>query len=131
MSDNHTGLPHDLPEYEPNVTPAKPAPEETVKVALGDDYYQGTYFRAVDGFLDYEVPRSQLERWEAAQAAYGAMQDEIEQVMREQSRRVLALMLERRKGQPSTVSPIVQAVYEDAITRMLQQAPLLRRKEGE
>jgi hypothetical protein len=131
MSDNHTGLPHDLPEYVPNVAPEKPAVEETVKVGLGDDYYQGAYFSTAATYLDYEVPRSQLERWEAAQAAYGAMQDEIEQVMREQSRRVLALMLERRKGQPNTVSKLVQVAYEDAITRMLQQAPLLRRKEGE
>jgi hypothetical protein len=131
MSDNHTGLPHDLPEYVPNVAPEKPAPEEMAKVALGDDYYQGAYFSTAATHLDYEVPRAQLERWEAAQAAYGAMQDEIEQVMREQSRRVLALMLERRKGQPSTVPPDIQAAYEGAIAKMLQQAPLWRRKEGE
>lgn len=104
--------------------------EETVKVALGDDYYQGAYFRTVDGFLDYEVPRSQLERWEAAQAAYDVMQDEIEQVMQEQRNRVLALSLERRKGQPSILSPAVQEAYSKAIMRMIQQAPLLRR-EGE
>lgn len=127
MSDNHTGLPHDLPPYTPNVTTGREPREETVKVALGDDYYLGAYFRTVDGFLDYEVPKSQLERWEAAQAAYGAMQDEIEKVMEQQRDRVLALMLERRKGQPSTVPPVIQKAYEDAIARMLKQGPLLRK----
>lgn len=105
--------------------------EETVRVGLGDDYYQGAYFRTEDTDLDYEIPRSQLERWEAAQAAYGVMQDEIEQVMREQGNRVLALMLERRKGEPHGVSKFVQTAYEDAITKMLQQSSLLPRKEGE
>lgn len=105
--------------------------EETVKVGLGDDYYHGAYYRTVDADLDYEVPKSQLERWEAAQAAYGAMQDEIEQVMREQRQTALALMLERRKGKPHGVSKLVQAAYEDAITKMLQQSSLLPRKEGE
>lgn len=131
MSDNHTGLPHDLPEYVPNVPAERAASEEVVKVALGDDYYQGAYFRTTYGHLDYEVPKSQLERWEAAQAAYSAMQDEIERVMEQQRDRVLALLLERRKGQPSIVPPAVQAAYSDAIMRMLQQPPLLRRKEGE
>lgn len=131
MSDEHRGLPRDLPEYVPNVLPEKPAPEAMVKVGLSDDYYQGAYFRTMDGHLDYEVPRSQLERWEAAQAAYGAMQDEIERVMREQRDRVFALAMERRKGQPSSIPPVVQEVYTEAIMRMLQQLPLLRGKEGE
>lgn len=104
--------------------------EGTVQVALGDDYYKGAYFRTVDGDLDYQVPKSTLERWEAAEAAYGAMQDEIEQVMQEQRDRVLALLLERRKDRPSTIPPAIQAAYADAITRMIQQASLLRR-EGE
>jgi hypothetical protein len=104
--------------------------EETVKVGLGDDYYHGAYFRTVDTDLDYEVPKSQLERWEAASAAYGAMQDEIEQVMREQGNRVLALMLERRKGQPGVIPKLIQAAYEDVIRQTLQQAQLLPRKEG-
>jgi hypothetical protein len=104
--------------------------EEIVKVALGDDYYQGAYFRTVDGSLDYEVPRSTLERWEAAQAAYEAMQDEIGRVMQEQSERIRALSLERRKGQPTTVPSAIQEAYGEAIMQTLQQAPLLRR-EGE
>lgn len=104
--------------------------EEIVKVALGDDYYQGAYFRTVDGFLDYEVPKSQLERWEAAEAAYGAMQDEIEKVMEQQRDRVLALMMERRKDQPSTVPPVIQEAYSNAIMQMLKQGPLLRKEQG-
>jgi hypothetical protein len=104
--------------------------EETVKVALEDDYYKGACFMAVGGQPDYEVPKSQLERWEATEAAYGAMQGEIERVMEEQGDRVLALRMERRKGQPSTVPPAVQEAYSEAIMRMIQQAPLLRR-EGE
>ncbi|OEJ24307.1 hypothetical protein AS594_07190 [Streptomyces agglomeratus] len=103
--------------------------EETVRVDIGDDYYKGAYFNeGVDG--DYEVSVSQMERWKEVSAAYEAMQDEIEQVMEQQRDRVLALMLERRKGQPSTVPPAIQAAYEDAIARMLQQPPLLKREEG-
>lgn len=105
--------------------------EETVKVDLGDDYYQGAYFRTGDGFLDYEVPKSQLERWEAARAAYEAMQGEIEQVMQDQRDRVLALSLERRKGQPSVLSSVVQEAYEKAIVQMLRQSPVLRKGLGE
>lgn len=131
MTDEHRGLPHDLPEYVPNVPPETRKREEIVKVALGDDYYQGAYFRTVDGYLDYEVPKSQLERWEAAQAAYGAMQAEIEKVMEQQGNRVLALMLERRKRQPSTVPPAIQAAYESAIAQMFQQGPLLRKERPE
>jgi hypothetical protein len=104
--------------------------EETVRVGLGDDYYHGAYFRTVDTDLDYEVPRSQLERWEAASAAYDAMQDEIGQVMEQQRHKALTLMLERRKGKPHGVSKFVQAAYEDAITKMLQQSSLLSGKEG-
>jgi hypothetical protein len=104
--------------------------EETVKVGLGDDYYHGAYFRTVDADLDYEVPKSQLERWEAAQAAYGAMQDEIGQVMTEQRSQALALMLERRKGQPGVIPKLIQAAYEDVIRQTLQQSSLLPRKEG-
>lgn len=128
MSDNHTGPTHDLPEYVPNVPPERREPEETVRVDLGDDYYRGAYFRTEGGFLDYEVPVSQLMRWETAKAAYSAMQDEIERVMSEQRDRVLALLMERRKGQPSLVPPVIQEAYADAITRMLQQTPLLPRE---
>lgn len=128
LSDDRTGLSHDLPEYVPNVPPERRQPEETVKVGLGDDYYQGAYFRTVNAFLDYEVPKSQLERWEAALEAYGAMQEEIERVMQEQRDRVLALSLERRKGQPTTVPSAIQEAYGEAIMRAIQQAPLLRRE---
>ena len=129
MSDDRRGLPHDLPEYTPNVLPEQRAPEEIAKVSLGDDYYQGAYFSTVAAHLDYEIPKSQLERWEAAVAAYSAMQDEIEKAMREQWDRVLALSLERRKGrQPDTVPKFVQEAYRDAITKMLE-APFLLRKE--
>lgn len=100
---------------------------ETVKVALGDDYYKGAYFRTVDGDLDYEIPKSQLERWEDAEAAYGAMQDEIEQVMREQADRARALYQERHKDKPRTVPPALEEAYGTAIMRMLQQSALFGR----
>jgi hypothetical protein len=51
-------------------------PPEKVRVELGDDYYQGEYFRE-DPNGRYEVSREQLERWKAAEDAYRAMQDEI------------------------------------------------------
>lgn len=102
--------------------------EETVNVALGDDYYQGAYFRTVDGPLDYEVPKSQLERWEAAEAAYGAMQDEIERVMREQADRVRALYQERHKNKPSMIPPALLAAYGEVIMQTLQQSALSGRR---
>lgn len=106
--------------------------EDMVRVNLGDGYYEGAYFNTGLGVPeDYEVPRSQLERWEAAKAAYEAMQSEIEQVMEQQRDRVLALMLERRKGQPSTAPPAIQAAYEGAIKQMLSQSPLLRKERPE
>ena len=102
-----------------------------MNVALGDDFYTGAYFRTAGLPLDYEVPRSQLERWEAAQAAYEAMQAEIERVMDEQRQRVLALMLERRKGQPSGIPPAIQAAYESAIAQALAQPLLLGKEQPE
>ncbi|MEU3522310.1 hypothetical protein AB0E62_00275 [Streptomyces sp. NPDC038707] len=105
--------------------------EETVKVDLGDDFYQGAYFSTTATYLDYEVPKSQLERWEAAKTAYEAMQAEICRVMEEQGNRVLALHMERRKGQPSSVLPAIQVAYEDAIARMLEQSQLLRKEQPE
>jgi hypothetical protein len=101
--------------------------EEMVSVGLGDDFYLGAYF-TTSGVTDYEVPRSTLERWEAAKAAFEAMQGEIERVMQEQRDRVLALALERRKGQPSTVPPAIQAAYEEVIKRVIQQGSLLPRE---
>jgi hypothetical protein len=131
VSDDHRGLPHDLPEYVPNVPPEPRPREETVKVDLGDDFYQGAYFSTTATYLDYEVPKSQLERWEAAQAAYEAMRAEIGRVMQDQRDRVFALHMERRKGQPSTVPPAIQAAYESAIARMLEQPQLLRKEQPE
>lgn len=90
--------------------------EETVKVGLGDDYYQGAYYSTTGSLLEYEVPRSTLERWEAAQAAYGAMQDEIEKVMREQAERIRAL---RKERSPSKVTSWVQDIYGPAILAQL------------
>lgn len=127
MSDEHSGLSHDLPEYVPNVLPERPPREETVKVGLGDDYYQGAYFSEDAPHLDYEVPRSQVERWRAAKAAYEAMQDEIERVMREQGNRVLTLHMERNRDKPSIWPAAVKEAYMGAIVRMLQQSALLGR----
>ena len=101
--------------------------EETVKLALGDDYYQGAYFSEDAPYPDYEVPRAQLERWKAAKAAYEAMQQEIDQVMQEQSNRVLALHMERNKDKPSVLPAAVKEAYEGAIMRMLQQSALFGR----
>ncbi|MFD3531965.1 hypothetical protein [Streptomyces sp. NPDC058664] len=102
--------------------------EETVRVDLGDDYYVGPYVSSDPVHLDYEVPRSQLERWEAAKAAYESMQEEIEEVMEKQRERAMALALERRKARPSSVSAAIQAAYEKAITETLKQSLLLKRE---
>jgi hypothetical protein len=97
--------------------------EETVKVGLGDDYYQGAYYSTTGSLLEYEVPRSQLERWEAAQAAYSAMQDEIGQVMREQAERIRAL---RKERSPSRMTSIIQDIYGPAILAQLAQPITIR-----
>lgn len=99
-----------------------------MKVALGDDYYQGAYFSTVSSLLDYEVPRSQLERWEAAAEAYEAMQTEIERVMRDQTERVRALRQERN---PSRVVSTIQEVYGPVITAQLAQFVIPPLKEPE
>lgn len=90
--------------------------EETVKVGLGDDYYQGAYYSTTGSLLEYEVPRSTLERWEAAQAAYGAMQDEIEKVMREQAERIRA---QRKERGPTRMSSVIEDIYGPAILAQL------------
>lgn len=90
--------------------------EETVRVGLGDDYYQGAYYSTTGSLLEYEVPRSTLERWEAAQAAYSAMQDEIEKVMREQAARIRALRKERG---PTRMSSVIKDIYGPAILAQL------------
>lgn len=90
--------------------------EEMVKVSLGDDYYLGAYFNAQNGPRDYEIPKSQWERWEAATAAYEAMQNEIEQVMRDQRDKVWAL----RQAKPSPLGDMIQKVYGPAIEASLR-----------
>jgi hypothetical protein len=96
-----------------------------VACSLGDDYYQGAYFITQDMDSscrgDYLVPRSQLERWEAARAAYEDMQSEIEQVMNEQRERIRAISAQRPK------SPMAQAVEQVYVQRMdfaLRMRPL-------
>jgi methionine synthase II (cobalamin-independent) len=105
--------------------------EETVKVDLGSDYHIGAYFRTVGSEQYYEVPRSQLKRWEAAQTAYEAMQDEIEQVMQEQRERVLAILMEGRTNRPSVVPDAIQKAYENVILQTLKQPPLPRKEQPE
>lgn len=103
--------------------------EETVRVSLGDDYYRGPYFSATDGTpRDYEIPRSQLERWEAVKAAYGAMQGEIEQVMREQRERAL----EARRARPaSPMDDFLKRAYGARIEAAMRTPPMFRAKEPE
>lgn len=102
--------------------------EETVRVDLGDDYYQGAYFVTEGGHLDYEIPCSQLERWEAAKAAYENMQGEIEQVMKEQRDSARALLRARREasGDPTA---FLRKLYEPSITAMLRTQQI--RQEGD
>lgn len=109
--------------------------EERVAVSLGDDYYTGAYFltRDVDSSVaaDYLVPRSQLERWEAAKAAYEEMQSEVDKVMREQRERIRAINAKRPKSQ---VSRFVQDIYEPLIRQALERPVRLDGlvpKEGE
>lgn len=103
--------------------------EEMVAVNLGDDYYQGAYFSAHDELpKDYLVPRSQLERWEAAGAAYESIQSEIAQVMDEQRERVRALRAERPKSQ---FASFVEQIYEPTVRAALDQQVQLNAMLGE
>lgn len=100
--------------------------EEKVQVALGDDYYTGAYFSEA-GSTDYEIPWSQLERWKAAEAAWEAMQREIEQVMAEQRESVRL----RRAQRPESALPgAIQEAYGEVILRHLQTEPLWKRSEA-
>jgi hypothetical protein len=103
--------------------------EETARVSLGDDCYQGAVFSTADGMpKDYEVPKSQLERWEAAKAAYEAMQGEIEQVMREQREQALEASRARPRSQ---VGIALEKAYSTRISEMLRTPPMFRAKEPE
>lgn len=104
--------------------------EEMVAVGLGDDYYQGAFFGTVETGsslpMDYLVPRSQLERWEAAKAAYEDMQSEIDTAMDEQRERVMALRRERR-GPKSPMQDFIERVYGQRIIDALQAPATFRR----
>lgn len=101
--------------------------EEMVAARLGDDYYQGAYFVTKEddssGDFDYLIPRSQMEHWEAAKAAYEAMQSEIEQVMEEQCERIRALNAQR----PETpLASFIKSVYANHLVAQLRVPPTLR-----
>lgn len=106
--------------------------EEMVAVDLDDDYYTGPYVSSHDGYpKDYLVTRSQLERWQAAEAAWEAAQSEIEQTMREQRERVRALRAQRPKSQ---VFQWAQNIYGPLLQAQLEQGAKLSealRREGE
>lgn len=96
--------------------------EELVPVSLDDDYYyQGPGYMTGRG--DYLVPRSRLERWEAAQAAYDEMQQDILRVMDEQRERVRALRAERPK---SPMAEFIEQAYAKQMDFALNVPPLLR-----
>lgn len=97
--------------------------EELVQVNLGNDYECGESFTTVWGPKDYLVPRSQLERWEAVQTAYEAMQAEIRQVMDEQRERIRALYAGRPK---SPLQRWVEQAYAKQMNFALNASPLLR-----
>jgi len=70
------------PRYVP-----QPQPEGTVRVVLGDGYYEHEYwndYRSANAeFPDavFDIPVGQRDRWQAAMDAYSAMQDEIRELM--------------------------------------------------
>lgn len=102
--------------------------EEMVAVRLSGGGYEEDAFFSEDPMyapLDYLVPRSQVERWKAACAAYEAMQYEIGQAMDEQRERVRALVAERPKSQ---LGSWVEKLYQPAMEAALQMQPLRRRE---
>lgn len=97
--------------------------EELVPVDLGNDYYLGDYFSTDAPRKDYLVPRITLERWEAAKAAYEAMQAEIDKVMGEQRERIREINSHRPK---SPMASLIEEIYAKRMTFALQVPPLLR-----
>lgn len=105
--------------------------EEMVSVYLADDYDGGTWFLTDwGGPKDYLIPRSQLERWEAAETAWKAAQIEIRRVMHEQADRIRELNAKRPK---SKISQWVQDIYGPLLQSSLEQGAMntLHRKEPE
>lgn len=100
--------------------------EEMVSISLGDDYYQGPFFSTGHG--DYLVPRSRLERWEAAKAAYEEMQEDILCAMDEQRERMREINAQRPKTQTAR---FLEGLYGPLIQRALENAPLLRKALAE
>jgi hypothetical protein len=99
-----------------------------VPVSLGDDYYTGAYFSTGNLPEDYEVPKSQLERWEAAKTAYEAMQAEIGQVMDEQRERAREAHRARPVG---PMGDFLERAYSARIEAALRTPPMFRAKEPE
>lgn len=97
--------------------------EEMVAVNLGDDYDKGPFFTTDWGPRDYLIPRSQLERWEAAEAAHGQMQTEIDQIMDEQSERIREINAARPKTQ---LSSLIEQAYSRQMAFAFSIHPLLR-----
>ena len=70
------------PRYVP-----QPQPEGTVRVVLGDGYYEHEYwndYRAANAEFPeavFDIPVEQRDRWQVAMDAYSAMQHEIAALM--------------------------------------------------
>lgn len=107
--------------------------EEMVAVYLGaSDYETNAYFSTDPTYeRDYLVPRSQFERWEAAKAAWIAVEREIERVMDEQRERVRALNAQRPKSQ---LGSWVEKIYGPVLQQQLENsafADKVLRQEGQ
>lgn len=95
-----------------------------VPVQLSNDYYLGACFSDDPRYGgDYVVPRSTLKRWEAAKAAYEAMQAEIDQVMDEQRERIRAINAQRPK---TYLQKTIEDIYAKPMAFALNIPSLLR-----
>ena len=104
--------PHSVNPFSPEVLerllyPAfAPQPEGTARVTLSDDYYLGPVWgeyrpQSLAGPEDvFDIPAEQRDRWQAAMAAYDAMQAEIE-----------VLMQERREDHRRHAEPVQRGPY--------------------
>jgi hypothetical protein len=94
--------------------------EETVRIDAGDDYYTGPYFKR-DNSGGIEVPREQVERWEAAEAAWLEVQEEITTVLRADS----------WKPPTTPLGEVLKDAYGDTMRQALTTAPVFRRLSDE
>lgn len=90
--------------------------DDTVRVRISDDYYEHEQFSTLpqtwwsaDDL--YDVPREQVDRWQAAQEAWTAAQQEMAALMDARRQQRLAGQAERRQRDDARRAEIRAGLY--------------------